>query len=492
MDIEAFRKAGYQAIDRICDYILSLETRKVVSVVKPGYLRDALPDRAPDKGEDFEAIANDFRDLILPGITHWQHPSFFAWFPSNCTMEGILGDLYASSVSNPGFNWICSPACTELEAVVMDWSAKLFGLSDAFLNISGIGGGVIHTTASDSALTAVVAARAHFSRRHPEIPMEQLVLYITTQTHSLGIKASLILGITCRALEVKVEDDYGLRGDVLRAALEEDKTNGRHPFMLIATVGTTGTAAIDRIDEIGSIAQESGLWIHVDSAWAGVAMSCPEYRELCQLGAINTYAHSFCTNFHKWGLVNFDASTLWVRDRTLLTQALDVTPEYLRSKVGDEGTVIDYRNWQLPLGRRFRSLKLWFVLRSFGVQGFQAHIRKGIALSNKFSSLVKASPYFEIVTPPTLALTVFRLLPPDIDIDRTDNASINALNRIFNRRLLDRDLMLTTGNVGGALCTRLAVGSQRTEEKHIDKAWEVLCAEVGPAIQEWKAVGETA
>lgn len=221
-------------------------------------------------------------------------------------------------------------------------------------------------------------------------------------------------------------------------------------------------------------------------------MSCPEYRELCQLDAINTYAHSFCTNFHKWGLVNFDASTLWVRDRTLLTQALDVTPEYLRSKVGDEGTVIDYRNWQLPLGRRFRSLKIWFVLRSFGVQGFQAHIRKGIALSNKFSSLVKASHHFEIVTPPTLALTVFRLLPPsDVNIDRTDNTSINALNRIFSQRLLDRDLILTTGNVGGALCLRLAVGSQRTEEKHIDKAWEVLCAQVGPTIEEWKAIGKT-
>ncbi|KAF8523052.1 pyridoxal phosphate-dependent transferase [Hysterangium stoloniferum] len=492
MDVKAFRTAGYQAIDRICDYISSLEDRKVVSVVKPGYLREALPDCAPDKGENFEEIANDFQDLILPGITHWQHPSFFAWYPCAGTMEGILGDLYASSITNPAFNWISSPACTELEAIVMDWSAKLFGLSDAFLNMSGVGGGAIQTTASESAMTVVVAAREDFIRRHPDIPMEKLVLYITTETHILGIKTAMILGITCRALEVKAEDDYGLRGDALRAALEEDKANGMHPFVLIATVGTTGTGAVDRIDEIGSIAQEHGLWLHIDSAWAGVAMACPEYRGLCQLDAINTYADSFCTNLHKWGLVNFDASTLWVRDRTQLTQALDVMPpEYLGSKVKEEGTVIDYRNWQLFFGRRFRSLKIWFVLRSFGVQGFQAYIRKGVALSNKFSSLVEASPYFEIVTPPSLALTVFRLLPPaDMDIDRTDNTSINALNRLFNRRLLDRDLMLTTVDVGDALCIRLAVGSQQTEEKHIDKAWEVLCAEVGPAIEEWKAIGD--
>ncbi|KAF8531528.1 pyridoxal phosphate-dependent transferase [Gautieria morchelliformis] len=488
MDVEQFRIAGYKAIDRICDYFYSLEERAVVSTVEPGYLRKALPGKsgAPEEGETFDKIADDFRDLILPGLTHWQHPSFFAYFPTSCTAEGVLGDLYSSSVSNPGFNWACSPACTELEAVVMDWAAKLFGLSDVFFNTSGVGGGVLHTTASDSALTAVVAARSRYTRLHPEVAIEDLVMYVTTQTHSLGTKAALILGLSCRPLEVKPEDEYGLRGDTLHSAILEDKANGKHPFILIATVGTTSTGAIDKLDELGDIVQEHGLWLHVDAAWAGVALACPEYRELCQLESINRYAQSFCTNFHKWGLVNFDASTLWVRDRTLLTDALDVTPEFLRTRANKEGTVIDYRNWQLALGRRFRSLKVWFVLRSYGVQGFRNHLRKGVELANRFSSLLEASSQFELVVRPSITLTVFRLVPYDSLANATnDISSLNLLNRIFHRRLSSTDLFLTQTEVNGVFCIRFAVGAARTQEKHIDMAWKVLCAEAGPAVEEW-------
>ncbi|KAF8585535.1 aromatic-L-amino-acid decarboxylase [Ramaria rubella] len=484
MNIEEFRKAGYQAIDRICDYYYSLENRPVVSKVEPGYLRKALPGKhILIEGEKFEKVADDFRDLILPGVTHWQHPSFFAYFPTASTHEGVLGDLYASTVANPGFNWICSPACTELEAVVMDWSAKLFGLSEAFYNTSGIGGGVIQTTASDSALTAVVAARHRYTHLHPEVPLEKLVIYVTTQTHSLGKKAALILGLSYRALEVKPEDAYGLRGSVFSDAIQEDKANGKHPFILIGTIGTTNTGAIDRIDELGNAVHAHDLWLHVDAAWAGVTLACPEYRELCQLDAINAYAHSFCINFHKWGLVNFDASTLWVRDRKFLTNALDVTPEYLRTAQSEEGTVIDYRNWQLPLGRKFRSLKIWFVLRGFGAQGFRDHLRKGIALSDKFAALVKASSQFELVVQPSLALTVFRLVPPGGN--KSDTASVNTLNRIFHSRLSSTSLFLTQTDVNGIFCIRMAVGATRTMEKHITQAWDILCAETEPALEEW-------
>ncbi|KDQ27987.1 hypothetical protein PLEOSDRAFT_1097003, partial [Pleurotus ostreatus PC15] len=313
MDIEQFRKAGYQAIDRICDYYYTLQDKSVVSSVKPGYLRDSLPVEAPEAGEDFQKIADDYQKFIIPGLTHWQHPSFFAFFPTGCTFEGMLADLYASSTMNPGFN----------------------------------------STASDSALIAVVAARSLYQRRHPSVTQSSLVIYTTTQTHSLGLKAGLILGLSVRALEVTWEDKFSLRGETLRKALEGDEREGKKPFILLATVGTTSSGAIDNVSEIGAVMKDyPDLWVHVDAAWAGVALSCPEHRESLHLNAINEHAHSFCTNFHKWGLTNFDASTLWVRDRKYLTDALDVTPPFLRSAEGDAGTVIDYRNWHLALGRR--------------------------------------------------------------------------------------------------------------------------------------------
>ncbi|KAK7689917.1 hypothetical protein QCA50_006556 [Cerrena zonata] len=507
LDIEEFRKAGYQAIDRICDYYYSLEKLPVVSQVQPGYLRKALPgkcsipvshievdqknaDSAPEQGEDFQDIQDDYQKLILPGVTHWQHPSFFAFFPTACTFEGVIADLYISSAPNPGFNWACSPAATELEAVVMDWAAKMFGLQNNFLNSSGVGGGVIQTTASDSALVAVVAARSLYTRKHPEIKQEDLVFYTTTQTHSLGVKAGLVLGVQCRALEVEAEDQFALRGSVLRQALEEDKERGKHPFMIIATVGTTSSGAVDRLGEIGEAVRDyPDVWIHVDAAWAGVTLACPEFREKAQLENINKYADSFCTNFHKWGLVNFDCSTLWVKDRRYLTDALDITPEFLRSKHGDAGTVVDYRNWHLALGRRFRSLKIWFVLRSYGIHGFQNYIRQGIELNEYFASLVRASPTFELVTEPSFALSVFRILheTPDSQADGSlSRDSLNELNRSFYAGLSSRpDILLTQTMINGTFCVRFAVGAARTTKKHIDEAWTIVQDEAAAAVKKW-------
>ncbi|EJD48673.1 hypothetical protein AURDEDRAFT_162130 [Auricularia subglabra TFB-10046 SS5] len=475
MDIEQFRKAGYAAIDQICENYKQLEQHPVVSQVEPGYLRKLLPEQVPEDGERIEAITNDFQEVILPGITHWQHPSFFAYFPSNATFESMLGELYATSVNNPGFNWTCSPAATELEAVVMDWAAKLFGLSSEFQHTSGRGGGVMMTTASDSALTAVVAARSRYLAKHKGVPQEKLVIYTSTQTHSLGAKAALILGLGIRALPVTAEDEYALRGHVLKSAMEEDFKAGRRPFILIATVGTTSSGAVDRLDEVATIAEEyPDIWIHVDAAWAGVALSCPEYREKAFLNYINLNAHSFCTNFHKWGLTHFDASTLWVRDRALLTTALDITPEFLRTKAADTGLVIDYRNWHLALGRRFRSLKLWFVLRSYGVKGFQAHIRKGIAHAKLFASLVEASPHLEIFVPPSFALVVFRIRGVD-----------EAVNRAFFGHLADRpDVYLTHTEMNGTFCVRFAVGGVLTEERHVRHAYDVVAEVARQTLKE--------
>jgi len=435
------------------------------------------------KGENFQAIADDYQKLIVPGMSPWQHPSFFAYFPTAGTFESMLGDLYSSSIPTPGFNWACSPASTELEAIVMDWSAKLFGLDSKFFNSSEIGGGVIQTSASDSALVAVVAARAKYLRDHPDAKQDDLILYTTTQTHSLGLKAGLVLGITCRALEVQSEDKFALRGSTLKNALEEDQKRGKHPFIIIATIGTTSSGAIDRLDEIGDVAQDyPSLWIHIDAAWAGVTLACPELRETALLDSINRYGDSFCTNFHKWGLVNFDACGFWVKYRKNLTNALDITPEFLRSKHGDAGTVIDYRNWHLGLGRRFRSLKLWFVLRSYGVEGFQNHIRAGIELNKYFVSLVGSSSKFELVTEPSFALTVFRLVPPSSDATTTE-AALNSLNQSFYSRISARpDIWLTQTKINGVFCIRFAIGAARTTKEHIDKAWVLLNKEADAAL----------
>ncbi|KAG8927006.1 hypothetical protein FRC00_002394 [Tulasnella sp. 408] len=376
----------------------------------------------------------------MPGITHWQHPSFFAYFPTASTLEGTIADLYASSVSAPGFNWLCSPAATELEAITMDWAAKLFGLDEVFMASSLKGGGVIQPTASDSCLTAVAAARSRFSKLHPETHLQNLVIYGTTMTHSLGAKAALILGLSFRALEVSRNDAYSLRGETLEKALKEDRAAGKIPFILIATVGTTSSCAIDNITEIELVVKEyPELWIHIDAA-------------------------------------------------TLLTDALDVTPEFLRTKHSEEGTVIDYRNWQLALGKRFRALKLWFVLRSYGAEGYRAHIRKGIKQAELFATRIRESKKFEIVTPPCFALVVFRMVgnvtegspPPSL-------AQLNSLNRLFHRRVSARpDIFIIQTDIEGMYCLRFVPGAERTEDRHIEAAVRLFEEEATKALREWE------
>ncbi|GHJ85192.1 hypothetical protein NliqN6_1594 [Naganishia liquefaciens] len=525
MDIEAFRKAGYQAVDAICDYYTKIREMPVNSTVEPGYLVKQLPDQAPEKGEDFSVIASDFQTKVLPGITHWQHPSFFAYFPSITNFESILADMYATSVSNPGFNWSCSPACTELEMVVMDWAAKLFGLDEKFHGQSGVGGGIILGSASEACLTVAVAARERCLRILVEnqatnsgskingtvtgdsargsgimtgidgarvkatqvvIPEDlrasstsRMVMYGSTQTHSIGKKAAIILGMEFRALPTYRKDDYALRADVVREALTEDSKKGLIPFMLIATVGSTNTGTIDHIGDIGQVLKDfPTVFLHVDAAWAGVCMALPELRAKLQLDAINTYAHSFSTNFHKWGLVAFDATALWVRGRELLTSALDVTPAYLRTAQGDSGAVIDYRNWQLALGRRFRSLKVWFVLRSYGVEGYQRHLRGGLEMAEYLEKMIQGSPDFELLVPKSLALLVFRYHPQDREYTQTE---LNEINKKLHAALAARGDIILTQTVlpaengeEGTFCIRFSLGNARTEKRDVEQGWDLV------------------
>ncbi|KAH8079900.1 putative aromatic-L-amino-acid decarboxylase [Filobasidium floriforme] len=523
MDIEAFRKHGYKVVDQICDYYARLNELPVVAQVEPGYLVNDLPTEAPKEPEDFSLVASDFQSKILPGITHWSHPRFFAYFPAITNFESILADMMATSVSNPGFNWSCSPACTELEQVMLDWAAKLLGLQEKFWNSSKQGGGQITGAASESAIVATVAARERCLRMlslqgAPEVDENhglsnngqsdtsvktdelgtrindadgdvddtirdkyhsKLVMYGSTQTHSIGIKAAKILGLKWRSLPTFKKDHYALTGETVRKALEEDEKKGLIPFMLIGTIGTTSTGTVDRLSEIGQVLKNHPtVFLYIDAAWAGTALAVPEHREALQLDAVNEYADGICTNFHKWGLVAFDCSALWVRDRKVLTNALDVTPAFLRTKHGDTGLVVDYRNWSLSLGRRFRSLKLWFVLRSYGVEGFRAHIRKGVQMAAALEKRIRESKDFELVTPRSLALLVFRLKPSTGD---HTPEQLNELNRRLQELVhAEKDFNMTQTVLPGEEgqpsidCMRFAMGALRTTEADAVQAWQIV------------------
>lgn len=489
MDLEGFRRAGHAAIDRICEYYASIEELPVAAQVEHGYLAPALPEEAPQNGEAWSAIDADFTRHIVPGMTHWQHPMFFGYFPSNATYEGIIADIYTSAMNNPGFNWSASPAVTELEFVVLDWFAKMMGLSSAFYSndLSHSGGGVILGGASEATLTIAIAARERALRalavddptsaadpvgwRASMLP--KLIMYGTTQTHSVGSKAAMMLGIRFRALDVARKDAYGLRGATLAAAIAEDQAKGRVPFMLVATYGTTNSCAIDNLDEIADARRAAPhLWLHVDAAYGGVTWCLPEERSPKLMDAFNTHFDSLSTNLHKWGLVQMESAPTYVRDRRLLADALSMTPDILKSKGMDPAALNDLRNLQIVLGRRFRALKVWFILRSYGQEGFRAHLRRSIALAQRFAKGLEALPQFEIVNPPRWGLVMFRVrAPPGGDVD--------ALNHAFHDVLLthDKELFLSPTvlpEVG--YCERLVVGAPSTTEAHVDHALQLVAA----------------
>ncbi|KAK0537224.1 hypothetical protein OC834_000886 [Tilletia horrida] len=519
LDIEGFRRAGYAAVDAICDYYAKLDELPVQAQVEPGFLKKQLPESAPQEGEEWSVIDRDFHQIIMPGMTHWQSGMFAAYFPANATFEGSLADLYCSSVSNPGFNWACSPSVTELELITVDWWAKLLGLCSAFQSHSpdARGGGVIHGSASEVCITIAIAAReralSHLAEAYPPPTSSdavkvddaaanglehgiaadfavakwrgeltsRLVLYATTQTHSIASKAALVLGLCFRALEVKAEDAYALRAETLKAALEEDTKAGRVPFLLVLTVGTTSSGAVDNITEVVEVSRNyPNLWLHIDAAYAGVALALPELRQSSHLDAINAHADSFSTNAHKWGLVQFDCSPVHVKDRAALAGALTITPEYLRTRHGDAGNVMDLRNMQLSLGRRFRSLKLWFVLRSFGIKGLQQHLRNSMSCAKLFEKIMhEHGKPFEFVAPPRWALVVFRLNPEGVSGPSTE---LDDLNRRFMDNLNARSAELTLTQtilpeVG--FCIRYVVGSPRVREDHVLRAFKIIkeCSE---------------
>ncbi len=462
MNTEEFRREGHKVIDWVADYLENVEKYPVKSQVKPGEIRAQLPPSPPVHGEPFDAILRDVDKIIMPGITHWQSPNFFAYFPSNNSGPSILGELLSAGLGVQGMLWTTSPACTELETHVLDWVVELLGLPERFKSTSA-GGGVIQESASSAALCAVVAARERTTQGQSNLKGADgsLVAYISTQTHSSIEKAVRIAGLGSDNLRmIDVDENFAMRPDLLAEAIAADRAAGRRPCFVCATVGTTATTAIDPVREIGKICRQHHLWLHVDSALAGTATVCPEFRYLHDgLELVDSY----CFNPHKWMFTNFDCDCFFVADRAHLIRTLTILPEYLRNQATESGAVIDYRDWQVSLGRRFRSLKLWFVLRSFGSEGLQERVRRHIALAQGFVEWVKADDRFEMAAPVPLSLVCFRHKGGD------------AVNQYILDTLNDSGrLYLSHAKLDGKLTLRLSIGQTNTERRHVEQAWRLI------------------
>jgi aromatic-L-amino-acid/L-tryptophan decarboxylase len=406
----------------------------VLPDIQPGYLRELIPSTAPEKAESWPLIQADVASKIIPGLTHWQSPNFMAFFPALVSYPSLLGEMYSAAFTAPAFNWLCSPACTELETIVMDWVAKTLALPDCFLSTSaGGGGGVIQGSASEALVTTMVAARERYLRLKADAEglkdgaMErddriaflrgQMVALSSDQAHSSTQKGALIVGTRYRSIATSLSEDLSLTAPRLQTALQECHNDGLEPYYLTLCLGTTSTCAVDDFVAIASLRSKyPNLWIHIDAAYAGAALVLPEYQARYS-ESIGRVADSLTMNMHKWLLVNFDASCLFVQNRNHLTRALSVTPSYLQNSFTDSGLVTDYRDWQIPLGRRFRALKIWFVMRTYGIEGLRAHIDNSILAGEQFRDMVvERGDLFEIIATPRFALTCFRV-KPDVAAD---------------------------------------------------------------------------
>lgn len=464
MTPDEFRQAGRAVVDWIADYYERIETFPVLSQVQPGDIRASLPPVAPQQGEAFGDILADVDRLILPGITHWQSPNFYAYFPANASGPAILGEFLSAGLGVQGMLWATSPACTELETHVLDWLVEMLALPDGFKS-SSAGGGAIQDSASGGALCALLAARERATgyRVREHGCDGRLVAYASTQTHSSVEKAAMIAGIGRQNLRaIGVDAQYAMRPDLLARQIQEDRQAGLVPAFVCATIGTTSSNALDPVPEIGRICREEGLWLHVDAAMAGTAALCPEFR---YIHAGVGYADSYCFNPHKWMFTNFDCDCFWVTDRAALINTLSILPEYLRNRATESGAVIDYRDWQVPLGRRFRALKLWFVIRHYGIEGLQHHVRKHIQIAQEFAKWVRESDDFRVVAPVPLNLVCFR-----------HKAGDEASQRIMECVNRSGQIYLTHTKLDDRFTLRLCVAQTYTEAHHVRRAWELLQA----------------
>jgi aromatic-L-amino-acid decarboxylase len=459
---EEFRRLARETVDWVADFLEHADDFPVFPDVRPGYLRHALPDRAPEDGESMGAVLEDFRSLIVPGITHWNHPAFFGYFSISASGPGILGELLAAALNVNAMVWRSSPAATELEDVTTEWLRALLGLPDGFE-------GVINDTASSSTLYALAAAR---EAAYPDAHRAGLFgaragrVYASEQAHSSVEKAVLTLGFGQEGYRtIPADADFRMDVAALRSAIEEDVADGIVPVAVVPTLGTTSSASLDPIAEIAPIAREHGAWLHVDAAYGGPAAILPELRPLF---AGWESADSIVVNPHKWLFTPIDCSVLYCRRPETLVRAFSIVPEYLTSR--EQAETRSLMDYGVSLGRRFRSLKLWFVLRYFGRAGLERRIRRHVEMARNLARRIEATEGWRVVAPVHLGLVAFRLAPPDMD-----GARVDALNR----RILDRvdasgEAFLTHTVLDGRVALRLSIGNVRTTQKHVDRAWELL------------------
>ncbi len=461
MDKETFRRFGHEFVDWVADYFDNVSRYPVRSPVSPGEIKAQLPTVPPEEAEPMERIFSDFKEVILPGISHWQHPGWFAYFPANNSPPSVLAELLTAGLGAQCMIWATSPAAAELEEVVMEWLRQMLGLPAGMA-------GVIQDTASTATLCALITAReaaTGFSSNRVGA-RQPLVVYASSETHSSIDKAVKIAGYGSDNLRrIATGNDFAMLPEALERAILQDKSVGLRPACVVATLGTTSSTAVDPLEPIGEICQRHGLWLHVDAAFAGSAALLPEKRGMLR-GA--EMMNSFVMNPHKWLLTNFDCSAYFVKDPGLLVRTFEIHPEYL--KTGQDAVVHNYRDWGIQLGRRFRALKLWFVIRTYGVEGLRAMIREHLRLAQLFKGWVEEDQRFKVLAPVEFSLVCFRLERPGISEEERARLNQTLLDRVNS----SGRVFLTHTSLKGQYAIRMAVGQRTTTENHVREAWELI------------------
>ena len=451
--VEDFRRAGHETVDWIAEYLTHVSEMPVLAQTKPGDLLDALPKSGPEKGEPFDAILRDFDRLVMPAVTQWNHPRFFAYFSCTGSTPAILGEMLAAALNTNGLHWMTSPAMAELEQRALDWLRQWMGLADEWF-------GIVYDTASTSSMHAIVCAREFVA---PEArsagSSNDLVLYTSDQSHSSIEKGAIAVGIGQQNVrKVPSDSEFRMRVDALARIVEEDKRAGKRPFCVVATVGTTSTTSIDPVPPIAAIAEKYGMWLHVDCAYAGAAAILPEQRHI--MDGVER-AHSLVVNAHKWLLTPIGVSAFYTRRPDILRRAFSLSSDYLKTK--DDPRAHNLMDYGIPLGHRFRALKLWFVMRYFGRERFETILRSHIQWAKDFAALVDAHPKFERVAPVPLSVICFRYKGSDEE-NRAIMERVNASGRMF----------MATTVLNGKLTLRLAIGNLETRWEDLQEAWELL------------------
>ena len=464
MDIDEFRRTAHELVDWMADYVRDIEARPVCAQVAPGAILAQLPREPPVVGDSFAEIFSDFEKVILPGMTHWQHPSFFAYFPANSSPPSVLAEMITATLGAQCMSWETSPAATELEQRMMEWLGSMIGLPSEFE-------GVIQDSASTATLCAILSARERATEwRINECGLRSendMVVYGSTECHSSIEKAVKIAGLgRSNFHKIAVDENFGLDPQALADAIEADKLAGRQPICVVVALGSTSSSAIDPLMSVSKICHRQNLWLHVDAAWAGAVLIDPDFRWMIE-GVER--ADSFVFNPHKWLFTNFDCSAYFVRSPETLLKTLAILPEYLKSQGGDE--VRNYRDWGVPLGRRFRALKLWFVIRTYGVNRLRAMIRAHVDLAQTLAALIDMEEDFERLAPTPLALVCFRYRPrsldPGLELDTLNEklvAKINSGGKAY----------LTHTRLAGIYAVRISIGQTTTERRHVEGLWKLI------------------